>query len=213
MVSWWRAQSARDKTILGAFVLFVIYAIVSGGQNGSRTGPPQPSPSQVTSTSTPTSSPSTPSAAIASPAPAAAPDVIVGFVVANVTMNLERRGFRCEGPRQLQTLASWTCRGSQGAEVEFLVDVLGASPTRVRSINASVIQSQAQPSDAIAAEFLGFVATVPYTDAEPQRAREWVAANIARSDATMTIGTARFTLSKAQTGRAHTLDIVAVGAR
>lgn len=155
-----------------------------------------------------------PTAATRPPATASpAPEVIAGLALVDITKNLEPRGFRCEGPRQLQTMASWTCSGTQGADVEFRVDVIGASPTRVRSVNATVTQYQAQPSDATAANFLGFIATLPYTDAEPQRARAWVEANIARRDATMTIGTARFSLSRARTGRAHSLDIVAVGAR
>jgi hypothetical protein len=58
----------------------------------------------------------------------------------------------------------------------------------------TVLQFGATPSDTIAANALGFLATLPYQGSEPERARAWVVANISRA-ATLTIGGAKLTLS------------------
>ncbi len=105
------------------------------------------------------------------------------------------------------------CRGNQGTDIEFVVEVQGTDPTRIRTVDATVLQYQAQPTDAIAAEFLGFIATLPYDNADPARARDWVRSNIARSGSELVIASARFELTRADTGRAHILDVIAVGAR
>lgn len=205
--TWWMARSRRTQVLL-----VIAAAVLLIGRFTS--GPGREPAAQTIAAPTAAAARLTPAGqAISSPTAAPAAEFIAGLTVADIKLNLEKRGLRCEGPRALVTLQSWTCKGNQGSDVEFMVDVLGIDATRVRSVDANVLQYQAQPTDAIAAEFLGFIATLPYDKSDPTQAREWVRANIARSGSNLVIASARFELTRAETGRAHSLDIVAVGAR
>lgn len=84
--------------------------------------------------------------------------------------------------------------------------VPGESANRIDSVSATVVVYNG--SDTPAADFLGFLATVPFDGDDPATARSWVAANIS-TGGTMEIGSARFTLSGPLGGRS--LDIIAFG--
>jgi hypothetical protein len=124
-----------------------------------------------------------------------------------LTINLEKQGLDCKGPTKLQTLVEWVCENSVG---DIDVSMLGRDPTHIRSIDATFFAFSAAPSDARAADFLGFLATVPYDDASPAEARAWVTEHIAEQAET-TFGSARFTIYGPAAAR--TLEIVAVGAK
>ena len=164
----------------------------------------------LTPTSTATSTPqpaATPRPAPTSTATATAPEWITGLDARNVTQNLENRGFECKGPTKLQTLSSWDCSDSTG---EIVVSVLGRDSTHIRTIDSTVFAFFGAPSDETAANFLGFLATVPYDDASPAEARAWVEANIS-SGAETVFGSANFQLYGPPAARS--LQIVAVGAK
>jgi len=136
---------------------------------------------------------------LASPAssrPLSSP-TIPGLTAADVTGNLERRGLDCTGIRiESGGTATWFCSGSAGQ-----VTVRGTSPTRIRAVNAAAFGSDRQ-----AADFLGFVATVPYDGAQPQSARAWVESQVASGGST-SFGGARFQLGGP--AQARWLDIIA----
>ena len=140
-----------------------------------------------------------------------APDLVIrGLARVDVTGNLDKRDFDCSGPHHLVGVESWTC-DSKGAGLSLLyhVDVQGVSTTRISYVIAAVTHIDA--ADATAAAFLGFVATIPYDDADPAAARAWVRENIGNNGATLTIGSARFRLTRADTGMYHSLVIEAAG--
>ncbi|HEY8150686.1 MAG TPA: hypothetical protein VIK51_17395, partial [Vicinamibacteria bacterium] len=62
------------------------------------------------------------------------------------------------------------------------------------TIVADVSQHSDRPSEMRSAMFLGSLAALAYTDAQPQRADQWVAENIMRA-ASMSVGPVRFELS------------------
>jgi len=205
----WAARRLRTQVLLLLGTALLLVGTVTSGS--SRDRPVADAPAQATMA--PSKLPASTGTAAATTPASSAPEFITGLTAADVKLNLERRGFHCDGPVALATLQSWTCKSSQGTDIEFVVEVQGKDSTRIRSVDATVLQYNAQPSDAIAAEFLGFIATLPYENAEPARARDWVRSNIAKSGSELTIASARFELTRANTGRAHILDMIAVGAR
>jgi hypothetical protein len=92
---------------------------------------------------------------------------------ADVTINLEERGLECSGAesRELMSLSyyAWSCRGEKlGVLME--AEIRSTRLGRVDYISARAYS----PLVELAAPFLGFVATMPYDNADPARARLWV---------------------------------------
>jgi hypothetical protein len=159
-------------------------------------------PDQTTpETATPTVEPTV------EPAPAP-PQFIRGLAAVDITGNLEDLGFECDGPHQLQTLQEWVCERGTFSPDNIFVSVLGASASQIRSVDASYLHVSGDLS--AAADFLGFIATIPYEDASPADAQAWVEANISGS-ADTTFGSANYSLYGPDTGK--TLEIVATGAQ
>ena len=121
------------------------------------------------------------------------PVAIAGLTAADVKLNLENRGFTCTGPGGGASV-NYACTSS-GYQVFFS----GPGVTSIASVNAVALGD-----DSAAREFLGYVATLPYDGADPTKARSWVDANVG-TNATTTIGNAKFTLGGPSGGR--TLDI------
>ena len=70
------------------------------------------------------------------------------------------------------SLYVWRCQSATdwaAVEVIFYARTL----TTVDFIDASAMQFD-EPNDGLAAEFLGYVATMPFDNAEPEAARAWV---------------------------------------
>lgn len=213
--SWskWRAGVAASALVM---VVAIGSACGSGGNDqGGAAKPSTDTPAATTATAKPTDAPaptSTPASTntpvptntprpspTATPTPAP-PEYISGLTAADVTKNLEPRGFKCRGPRSGQTMQLWDCSSGDG---NIQVSFMGASPTRIRSVSATALGSDA-------ASFLRFLASLPYKDADPAKAQEWVTANVAAGGETV-IGSARFVISGP--AGARSLDIVAIGAK
>jgi hypothetical protein len=109
----------------------------------------------------------------------------------DIKVNLERRfAMTCHGPDAGQGgLVAWTCTKTAG-EVMLRVDFFGTSPLMIEAVTALALRVEAES----ARSFLGFVATLPYDGAQPDRARTWVGEHIA-TGGEMMIGVVRFTLS------------------
>jgi hypothetical protein len=93
---------------------------------------------------------------------------------ADVKVNLENKGFTCtntEGPNQGYYV--WTCNRDT-AGVTLHVEFYARSLLTVDYIDANVLQF-VEPQDDVAVSFLGFMATMPYDGAQPDKARAWVA--------------------------------------
>ncbi len=137
---------------------------------------------------------------------------IAGLTVSDIASHLAERGLSCEGPTPRgETMSSWECRASSDAEgIEREVSIVGQDPERVRSITATVSGDGRMPPEEAAADFLGFVAVLPYEGADPAQAKQWVKENVT-SGGKLAIGSANFELYGEE--RARVLRIVAVGER
>lgn len=101
---------------------------------------------------------------------------IPGLAAVDVHGNLTNKGFKLStlfGPEQ----AEWKCVQETNS-YSMTVEVFGQSPTRITSIRAVYLNLLDEDTNQRAAEFLSFVASVPYEGASPAEAKSWVTDNI-----------------------------------
>lgn len=136
----------------------------------TRTPTPLPPPPTATGTPEPTGTPTmTPT-----PLPAAA---LPELGPPDLTLNLKEKGFTCTQAQERKlfdlTYFVWCCPGST-AGVRMTASAYARRLATVDYVSAKVYFSDA----AIAAPFLGFVATLPYAGSQPVAARQWVEATL-----------------------------------
>jgi hypothetical protein len=99
-----------------------------------------------------------------------------GLQPADVVVNLEQRGFTCTNaePTATGNYYTWTCKNQDDAlGIDAIVTAWGRTLRTVDLIDATVIQAEGS-EDIVAKALLGFVATMPYDNADPANARQWV---------------------------------------
>lgn len=106
-------------------------------------------------------------------APVESIGILPGLRPADVTVNLEdRRGMDCASAEQNGNYYVWVCERAEG-DISIHVEIYAKTLATVDYITAHVLQL-GEPSDDLAEELLGFIATMPYDGAEPDAARAWV---------------------------------------
>ena len=113
------------------------------------------------------------------PEPEPAPRNIPGLTPQDVYLNLENKGFKCSEPKLMghQNEVRWTCE-KQEAQGEYLIKIDSSDANSVRLVKARVISQDPARADALAQDFLGYVARVPYEGAQPEEAKAWVEQNV-----------------------------------
>jgi len=102
--------------------------------------------------------------------------LIPGLMPADVTVNLEQRGFTCGTVEQGQLYYVRTCNKDTAA-YSLHVEIYGRELFSVDFIDSTILQF-GTPDYELAASFLGFMATMPYDGAVQQESRSWVEATI-----------------------------------
>lgn len=156
--------------LVGAFVLFMAIGLLFGDRV-SPAADAAPSGTDTSSESTPASIP--------------------GMNPADVYLSLEDRGYTTSKEFNTQRVI-WVCSSSDAA-MSFVVTMSGKTATTVDLIKAIVL-SMDGGSIAPAQHVLAFVASAPYTGAEPQRAKDWVLEHYDQDGATITIGPVKLTI-------------------
>ncbi len=135
---------------------------------------------------------------------------ISGLSIPEISSHLADHGLECEGPYPHgETMSSWECRPPSAAGgVEREVSIVGQDAERIRLVTARISSDNEMPSEEAAADFLGSVAALPYEEANPGEARQWVNENVT-SGGKLTIGTASIELYGEE--RARILRLVAAG--
>ena len=196
------------------FVAVVSLAVVTGANSQPKSVPsevaavvPTTTPGTSTEPPAPTALPPTP--VPPSPTTPPSPSFIQGLTRVDVTINLERRGFQCSGQQFMRNRVAWVCRSAAlDGSYEFTVDIQGASSTQIDFVNAIALNYGSRPTEQVAVDFLGYIASVPYEGSRPAEARQWLIQNIA-AGGEMTIGTAHFRLFGS--GRNRNLQITSLG--
>src|ERR687889_2740975 len=110
-----------------------------------------------------------------------APSNIPGLTPQDVYLNLENKGFKCSEPELMgpEDDVRWTCERHE-AKGEYMVEINSKDANSVRLLKARVISHEPARTDALAEDFLGYVARVPYEGAQPDEAKEWVEQSVGR---------------------------------
>lgn len=147
--------------------------------------------------------PAAAAAAIAQAVPAAR--VIPGMNSVDVHLNLTNRGFKREGPIQGDGYVANELRLTD-VDSEMFCRIVGTDVANVTSINATFTNLGFPPerTGELAEEFLGYIASVPFTGADPQANKIWVSQNI--DGGKTTVAGVSFEIH-ATTPRARTLTI------
>ncbi len=128
------------------------------------------------------------------PEPEPASRNIPGLTPQDVYLSLENRGFTCSEPELmgLEDVVRWTCE-RQEAKGKYLVEINSKDANSVRLLKAWVISHEPARADALAQDFLGYVARVPYEGAQPEEAKAWVEQSVG-SKASAEFGGVSYTL-------------------
>lgn len=125
------------------------------------------------------------------PAAASSTGAIPSLNAADVYLGLKERGFTVE--KDLANGASFVC-SLVSPSLELKAEVSGSSGTEVTLVRAMVMADGATKKAIAGRDFLAFIASVPYANAQPQAAHDWVIQYYDVDGATTTIGGAAFTL-------------------
>lgn len=128
------------------------------------------------------------------PEPEPAPRNIPGLAPQDVYLNLEKKGFECSEPELMrpEDEVRWTCERRE-AEGEYVVEISSKDANSVRLLEAKVTSYDPARADALAGDFLGYLARVPYEGAQPKEAKAWVENNVG-SKASAEFGGVSYTL-------------------
>ncbi len=146
----------------------------------------------------------------ANAAAAATPDkpgkAFPGLKPVDVYLNMEKEGFQTKKLLATEQCEWTSTRSGQGAEMS--ATAIGPDTGSVTLITGTCV-NLADATSTKAAAMLGYLASVPYTGADPAQAKEWVKDNINTDNARITIGGASFhIMARASTPRVRMLRIV-----
>lgn len=147
-------------------------------------------PSKAGSPSAPTEQPAAPDTPESDEEVASS--LIPGLNPVDVYLSLENRGFTVKKDFG-EGYASWSCV-QKYPSVELSADVQGPSATEVNMVRAMVMADGVEKTALAGRDFVAFVASAPYTGAQPQVAHDWVIENYDMDGATLTVGGVIFTM-------------------
>lgn len=102
--------------------------------------------------------------------------LLPGLQPADVTVNLEQRGFTCSSAEQAQLYYTRIC-DKDTVDYSLHVEIYGRELFSVDFIDSTISQNNT-PDNELAASFLGFMATMPSDGALQEESRIWVEATL-----------------------------------
>ena len=111
--------------------------------------------------------------------------VIPGLAPVDIHLNLENMGFTIDKNIGVDG-CFYNCTKTK-LECDFHCRVYGENPSSVEEIKASYMSYTGESVGESAKTFLGYIATMPYDNSNPQQAKKWVLDHI-NKDATTNIG-------------------------
>ena len=176
---WWR-ETYRERGIIGkisfgCLSLLVVLCLCGAMLSllGRNSDTPQSSQTPAAQSASPTIVPSE----TVEPTVTQIPALLPSLFPPNLVASLEERGFVCNPVERGELYFVRTCEKDTGSYL-LRVDIYGRELFLADLVEASILQFVGEPSDELTASFLGFMATIPYDGATPQRAQEWVESTI-----------------------------------
>ena len=125
-----------------------------------------------------------------------------GIEFTDVTLNLQRSGYTVQDILK-PNYCFWDCKKENDIET-YEVTVQGTDPAKIQEVYATYTIYENDNDNGInetAKKFLGYIATLPYTNSNPQAAKEWVYKHIGINHAKTTIGGISFQINAPSTMR------------
>lgn len=117
---------------------------------------------------------------------------INGLAPVDIYLNMEKQDFKTDKQIGGEYSNLWICTKQYGG-IDYKVEVYSSNTDNVESVRATAIIDATKVIDA-AKPFLQMVSTVPYKDAKPQEAANWINTYFNKDKADTTIGDAKFTI-------------------
>ncbi len=135
---------------------------------------------------------------------------IKGIYASDIYLSLEERGFKTERKQMTsyddKIIQYWICSYETSA-YKYEVYIYGYAPEKIYNIESTVIKYyQDQDIISLANDFLGFMATTPYEESNPEEAKEWIQDNISKNN-TITINGVTFEMFGETNPNARILEI------
>jgi len=118
---------------------------------------------------------------------------IKGLAPVDVYLNMEKQGFTTDKKFSGEYGNSWTSSKSY-AGIDYKVVTYSSNTNNVESISATAMIDVTQKKIIAAQQFFLFVSSLPYDNADPQKAGRWIEANYDNDKASTIIGDAKFTM-------------------
>lgn len=113
-------------------------------------------------------------------------DIIPGFTAAVLYNQLENKGFRIDKQADAEFFFV-DCDRSQ-SEFNEHVRIAGESYNEISEIRASYTNFSTGKTIDLCKPFISYIATLPYTNAEPETAKKWVIDNLGKNIDTLISG-------------------------
>lgn len=111
---------------------------------------------------------------------------IPGLTAVDVHGNLTNKGFSLNKNLKPGNVY-WECK-NQNSEHLYHVFIYGDNASNIFQVKATVLNYSSKSTESLAKDFLGFIATIPYTGSKPNEAKNWVISNINKSCTTSIAG-------------------------
>lgn len=118
---------------------------------------------------------------------------INGLAPVDVYLNMEKQGFKTEKQLSGEYGNSWTSTKSY-AGIDYRVETYSSNINNVESVQGTAMIDVTQKEIIAAQQFFIFLSSLPYDNADPQKAGQWIKDNYNKDKATTTIGDAKFTM-------------------
>ncbi len=119
--------------------------------------------------------------------------LIPGISAVDVYGNLKDIGFVCDWPTSYGGEVFWVCEDNT-TEYSYIVEIVGETPSKITSIQATVLNYSSKSTKIIAKDFLWYVASVKYDGSNQVWAKNWVIANTLNK-INKVFGTVRYTIA------------------
>jgi hypothetical protein len=190
--SWWMAtfkkNSSKGKWLLLCLSLVMICLIFDFPYYCFNMKSPKTTPAKTisakTASPTATNTVAATQAATKTPAivetntpqPETTKSNIPGLTSGDVTANLKTKGIDCARPIKTNAFYIRNCTAEDSSR-NIKIGIYGKGLLDVDYIFVG-IDSFGKPDTLFAYQFMGFIATLPYTNAQPDKARSWVETNL-----------------------------------
>jgi hypothetical protein len=118
---------------------------------------------------------------------------INGLNPVDVYMNMEKQGFKTEKQLGGEYGNAWTSTMSYDG-MDCKVETFSSNVNNVESVTATAMIDVTSKKIIATKQFIQFVATLPYENAKPEDAANWVDKNFNNDKASIIIGDAKFTI-------------------